>query len=206
MQPGPTDQSGETSDRTPEKATPTPLDQKDSDAGKTSDRSQDKNVKVEHQPGAAGTAGSNASEGASFGTSGSDTTSPAAVRPHPLRPANSNLRKTVWTGVCFDVRLDSPKTAAEATDDRKNVGIHRDASRPLHGIAAAPALKRLSHWPASLAKAGCAATWSLPVVTSTCAGSADVRHRRLFPPIAGYRLAISYVLRSAWERHRRAWS
>jgi hypothetical protein len=81
MQPGAAGQSGETSDRTPDKATPTPLNQKDTADGKTSDRSQDKNVKVEHQPGAAGTAGSTASEGASSGTSGNDTKIPAADPP-----------------------------------------------------------------------------------------------------------------------------
>jgi hypothetical protein len=71
--PGPqpqTGQAGETSDRTPERATPTPQNQQDTAGGKTSDRSQDKDIKVEHQPGAAGTAGSSASEGASSGTSG----------------------------------------------------------------------------------------------------------------------------------------
>jgi hypothetical protein len=74
-------QAGETSDRTPEQATQTPTNQKDTADGKTSDRSQDKDVKVEHQPGAAGSAGSSASEGASSGTSGSDTTTPPANPP-----------------------------------------------------------------------------------------------------------------------------
>jgi hypothetical protein len=41
----------------------------------TSDRNQDKNVKVEHQPGAAGTRGSGL--GASSGTSASSTTMPS---------------------------------------------------------------------------------------------------------------------------------
>ena len=74
-------QAGETSDRTPDKATQTPPNQNDTAAGKTSDRSPDKNVKVEHQPGAAGSAGSSASEGASSGTSGSSTTMPPADPP-----------------------------------------------------------------------------------------------------------------------------
>lgn len=74
-------QAGETSDRTPDKAAQTPQNQKDTADGKTSDRSQDKDVKVEHQPGAAGTAGSSASEGASSGTSGSSTTMPPADPP-----------------------------------------------------------------------------------------------------------------------------
>ena len=56
-QPG-SSEAGETSDRTPDKATQTPQAQQDTAGGKTSDRSQDKNVKVEHQPGAAGTSGS----------------------------------------------------------------------------------------------------------------------------------------------------
>lgn len=56
-------QPGETSDRTPEKKTPTPQAQKDTAGGKTSDRSPDADVKVQHQPGAAGTAGSSESEG-----------------------------------------------------------------------------------------------------------------------------------------------
>lgn len=64
-------QAGETSDRTPDKSTQTPQNQKDTADGKTSDRSQDKDVKVEHQPGAAGSAGSS-SEGASSGDSGSN--------------------------------------------------------------------------------------------------------------------------------------
>ena len=62
----------ETSDRTPEKTTQTPQSQDDTADGKTSDRSHDKDVKVQHQPGAAGTAGSS-SEGASSGASGSST-------------------------------------------------------------------------------------------------------------------------------------
>ena len=64
--------AGETSDRTPDKATQTPQNQEDTAGGKTSDRSQDKDVKVEHQPGAAGSAGSS-SEGASSGASGSNS-------------------------------------------------------------------------------------------------------------------------------------
>ena len=75
-------QAGETSDRTPDKATQTPQDQQDTAGGKTSDRSPDKDVKVEHQPGAAGTAGSeSSSEGASSGESGSKTTTPSAMPP-----------------------------------------------------------------------------------------------------------------------------
>ena len=75
MQPGATGQAGETSDRTPDKATQTPQNQQDTAGGKTSDRSQNKDVKVEHQPGAAGTAGSESSEGSSTGNMGSDTSS-----------------------------------------------------------------------------------------------------------------------------------
>jgi hypothetical protein len=72
----------ETSDRTPEKASPTPQAQEDTAGGKTSDRSQDKDVKVQHQPGAAGTSGSKSSEGASSGTSGSSsTTTPSTTTP-----------------------------------------------------------------------------------------------------------------------------
>jgi hypothetical protein len=84
-QPGSTE-AGETSDRTPDKATQTPQAQQDTAGGKTSDRSQDKDVKVQHQPGAAGTG---SSEGASSGTSdhemapsaGSKTTTPSASPP-----------------------------------------------------------------------------------------------------------------------------
>ena len=72
----------ETSDRTPEKATPTPQNQKDTAGGKTSDRSQNKDVKVEHQPGAAGTAGSESSEGSSTGTSGSGTSGSKTTTPY----------------------------------------------------------------------------------------------------------------------------
>jgi hypothetical protein len=54
--------AGETSDRTPDKAAQTPQNQQDTAGDKTSDRSQDKNVKVEHQPGAAGTAGASSSQ------------------------------------------------------------------------------------------------------------------------------------------------
>ena len=76
-QPG-SSEAGETSDRTPDKATQTPQNQQDTSGGKTSDRSQDKNVKVQHQPGAAGTSGSESSEGASSGTSGSNKMTPPA--------------------------------------------------------------------------------------------------------------------------------
>ena len=76
-QPG-SSEAGETSDRTPGKATQTPQNQQDTSGGKTSDRSQDKNVKVQHQPGAAGTSGSESSEGASSGTSGSNKMTPPA--------------------------------------------------------------------------------------------------------------------------------
>ena len=76
-QPG-SSEAGETSDRTPDKATQTPQNQQDTSGGKTSDRSQDKNVKVQHQPGAAGTSGSESSEGASSGTSGSNKMAPPA--------------------------------------------------------------------------------------------------------------------------------
>jgi hypothetical protein len=79
MQPGAAPQAGETSDRTPEQATPTPQNQKDTADGKTSERSQNKDLKVEHQPGAAGTAGSS-SEGASSGDSG-ETKTPSATPP-----------------------------------------------------------------------------------------------------------------------------
>ncbi len=65
-----TGQAGETSDRTPEKATPTPQAQKDTADGHTSDRSHDRNATVKHQPGAAGTGGS--ADGASDGQSGTD--------------------------------------------------------------------------------------------------------------------------------------
>ncbi len=68
-------QTGETSDRTPGKATPTPQAQQDTSGGKTSDRTPDKNVKVEHQPGAAGTAGSNSDSNTSA-NSGSDKMNP----------------------------------------------------------------------------------------------------------------------------------
>jgi hypothetical protein len=80
-QPG-TGEAGETSDRTPDKATQTPQNQQDTAGGKTSDRSQDKDVKVQHQPGAAGTS---SSEGASSGSSSGDgsTTTPSANPPAP---------------------------------------------------------------------------------------------------------------------------
>ena len=54
-------EAGETSDRTPDKATQTPQAQQDTAGDKTSDRSQNKDVKVQHQPGAAGTGGSGVS-------------------------------------------------------------------------------------------------------------------------------------------------
>jgi len=81
MQPG--QEAGETSDRSPDKATQTPQNQQDTAGAKTSDRSPGKDVKVEHQPGAAGTAGSeSSSEGASTGDSGgSKTTTPSATPP-----------------------------------------------------------------------------------------------------------------------------
>jgi hypothetical protein len=83
-QPG-SGEAGETSDRTPDKATPTPQSQQDTAGGKTSDRSHGKDVKVEHQPGAAGTSGSeSSSEGASTGTGenmGSKTTTPSTTPP-----------------------------------------------------------------------------------------------------------------------------
>ena len=75
-QPG-SSEAGETSDRTPDKATQTPQAQQDTAGGKTSDRSPGKDVKVEHQPGAAGTSGSS-SEGASSGTSDGDKMTPPA--------------------------------------------------------------------------------------------------------------------------------
>ena len=78
----------ETSDRTPEKATPTPQNQQDTAGGKTSDRSQDKNVRVEHQPATAGSAGSGSSEGASSGNSGSNATGGATP---PSSPGSNNL-------------------------------------------------------------------------------------------------------------------
>jgi hypothetical protein len=74
-------QAGETSDRTPDKATQTPQNQKDTADGKTSDRSPNNDVKVQHQPGAAGTAGSESSEGASSGTSGNTTAPPTSPPP-----------------------------------------------------------------------------------------------------------------------------
>lgn len=79
-QPGSTE-AGETSDRTPDKATQTPQAQQDTAGGKTSDRSQNKDVKVQHQPGAAGTSGSESSEGASSGTSGDSTTTTPSTTP-----------------------------------------------------------------------------------------------------------------------------
>ena len=63
--------AGETSDRTPDKTTQTPQSQQDTAGDKTSDRSPDKDAKVQHQPGAAGSAGSS-SEGSSSGASGSN--------------------------------------------------------------------------------------------------------------------------------------
>lgn len=84
-QPG-SSEAGETSDRTPDKATQTPQNQQDTAGGKTSDRSQNKDVKVEHQPGAAGTSGAaTSSEGASTGEAGeeagSKTTTPSTTPP-----------------------------------------------------------------------------------------------------------------------------
>jgi hypothetical protein len=76
-QPGSTE-AGETSDRTPDKATQTPQNQQDTSGGKTSDRSHGKDVKVEHQPGAAGTS---SSEGASSGASGTGTTTTPSTNP-----------------------------------------------------------------------------------------------------------------------------
>ena len=55
----------------PDKTTQTPQSQQDTAGDKTSDRSPDKDAKVQHQPGAAGSAGSS-SEGASSGASGSN--------------------------------------------------------------------------------------------------------------------------------------
>jgi hypothetical protein len=75
-QPG-SPEAGETSDRTPDKATTTPQSQQDTAGGKTSDRSQGKDVKVEHAPGAAGTGGSEMDSSAS----GSKTTTPSATPP-----------------------------------------------------------------------------------------------------------------------------
>ena len=91
-QPQPQAQAGETSDRTPEQATPTPTNQQDTAGDKTSDRSPDKDAKVQHQPGAAGNAGeSSSSEGASSGEAGKDlpansdsnTITPPAAPPAP---------------------------------------------------------------------------------------------------------------------------
>ena len=88
-------QAGETSDRTPEQVTPTPSNQQDTSGDKTSDRSPDKDAKVQHQPGAAGTGGSS-SEGASSGEAGSNLppksdsntmTPPAATPPAAPAPA-----------------------------------------------------------------------------------------------------------------------
>jgi hypothetical protein len=73
-------QAGETSDRTPDKATQTPQSQQDTAGDKTSDRSPDKDAKVQHQPGAAGTAGSS-SEGASSGASGSNMPADSDAKP-----------------------------------------------------------------------------------------------------------------------------
>ena len=82
-QPG-SGEAGETSDRSPDKHTQTPQAQQDTSGGKTSDRSPGKDVKVEHQPGAAGTAGSESSNGGSMGTGdvdGSKTTTPSTTTP-----------------------------------------------------------------------------------------------------------------------------
>ena len=87
-------EAGETSDRTPDKATQTPQNQQDTAGGKTSDRSQDKDVKVQHQPGAAGSAGSESpSEGTSTGESGSGkTTTPSATPPASGSEAGGSLK------------------------------------------------------------------------------------------------------------------
>lgn len=77
MQPNQPAQAGETSDRTPDKATTTPQAQQDTAGGKTSDRSGDKDKKVEHQPGAAGT--SSMESGAP--KSGSSTTTTPSTSP-----------------------------------------------------------------------------------------------------------------------------
>ena len=76
----------ETSDRSPDKAAKTPQNQQDTVDGKTSDRSPNKNVTVDHQPGAAGTAGNASSTGDSSGemgseSAGSQTTTPSATPP-----------------------------------------------------------------------------------------------------------------------------
>jgi hypothetical protein len=62
----------ETSDRTPAKTTQTPQNQTDTYENKTSDRSGNSDVKVDHQPAAAGTAGTERS-GSSSGDAGSAT-------------------------------------------------------------------------------------------------------------------------------------
>jgi hypothetical protein len=74
--------SQETSDRSPGKESMTPQNQKDTAGNKTSDRSGNKNVKVDHQPGAAGTAGTSSSvEGASSGEAGSGNSSATPAAP-----------------------------------------------------------------------------------------------------------------------------
>ena len=74
------------------RATQTAQNQPDTAGGKTSDRSQDKDVKVQHQPGAAGTSGSeSSSEGASTGTAGDSGGSTLHQRPH-LLPAASKFK------------------------------------------------------------------------------------------------------------------
>jgi hypothetical protein len=88
--------AGETSDRTPEKAAQTPQNQQDTAGDKTSDRSHDKDAKVQHQPGAAGTAGASSSEGASTGEGGSagDAGKPSAIpqaSPNADGSSNTNI-------------------------------------------------------------------------------------------------------------------
>ena len=84
--------AGETSDRSPGKHTQTPQAHQDTSGGKTSDRSPGKNVKVEHQPGAAGTAGSESSEGSSTGASGSDTSGSKTTTPSANPPASRTAK------------------------------------------------------------------------------------------------------------------
>ena len=84
--------AGETSDRSPGKHTQTPQAQQDTAGGKTSDRSPGKDVKVEHQPGAAGTAGSESSEGSSAGTSGADSSGSKTTTPSANPPASEGTK------------------------------------------------------------------------------------------------------------------
>jgi hypothetical protein len=102
-QPG-TGEAGETSDRTPEKAAQTPQNQQDTAGGKTSDRSQDKDLKVQHQPGAAGTASS--ASGASSGESGSaDASGSTTATPSAMPPASSSSAS--------EPAADPPKSGAQ---------------------------------------------------------------------------------------------